>query len=692
MSKSKLESTIEQIDKRFGKGAVIDGNTLIEVERQKTGSLGLDIITGGGWGKGKIVEIYAPESSGKSSVCIHTMVQAQKDQPNKRVALIDTEHAFDKNYAKNLGLNTDNLLISQPDCIWEEEFILTGNGYVKIKNILVFENIGSIGSDFTLENKLCSNLMYSNKVGFILRTGNFDLVTSKEHRVKTYNGYKTVGDLVPKKDYIEAIYRHKMFPSENETSLTPETSFLLGAFLGDWCYKRSSPTFTGIDEDLNSKILNIVDKNFSDTTYKQNGIAYRFVKKNGVHNSHIRSSLKNFLVNYLGEVAGQDKYVPLEIFKSGRENIANFLAGLIMTDGTVRKDGQSVSYTNYIKKVVLDVSSLLSFLEIPHRIYTKKKNMDSGVKVCYEICINSKEGLSNLIANIPLTSYKLDRLALADLEQKKSFIRFPKDMWRLIFEEIRNKGYSITEFSNIFYGKNENRHYFNNRRDISNEFIIKLNSILKSDVLQSFIDSDIYYTNVKEVAETTEVLKMIDLTVDENHNFIANNLLVHNCGEQALEIAEMLVDSGEISVLVIDSVAALTPQAEIDGEMGESKMGLHARLMSQALRKMTAKISKANTVCIFTNQLRDKIGVMYGNPEVTTGGNALKFYSSIRVDMRRKQGDKNSEGDVVNNHVTVKTVKNKLASPFQKQSLILFLEKELMYIAKFFIMLYKKGL
>lgn len=136
-------------------------------------------------------------------------------------------------------------------------------------------------------------------------------------------------------------------------------------------------------------------------------------------------------------------------------------------------------------------------------------------------------------------------------------------------------------------------------------------------------------------------------------------------GEQALEVADSLIRSGAIDIVVIDSVAALTPKAEIEGDMGDSKMGLQARLMSQALRKLTANISKTNTCCVFINQLRDKIGVMFGNPETTTGGNALKFYSSVRLDIRKvtqlKDGD-----EVSGNRVRVKVVKNKVAPPFRK--------------------------
>jgi len=136
-------------------------------------------------------------------------------------------------------------------------------------------------------------------------------------------------------------------------------------------------------------------------------------------------------------------------------------------------------------------------------------------------------------------------------------------------------------------------------------------------------------------------------------------------GEQALEIAEQLIRSSAIDIIVIDSVAALTPKAELEGEMGDSKMGLQARLMSQALRKLTAAINKTNTTCIFINQLRDKIGVTYGNPETTTGGNALKFYASVRLDIRKITALKDGE-EVKGNQTRVKVVKNKLAPPFRK--------------------------
>lgn len=169
------------------------------------------------------------------------------------------------------------------------------------------------------------------------------------------------------------------------------------------------------------------------------------------------------------------------------------------------------------------------------------------------------------------------------------------------------------------------------------------------------------------IAAIIDAEHAFDRSYAEKLGVDTDNLLISqpDNGEQALEIADHLIRSGAVDIVVIDSVAALTPKAEIEGDMGESKMGLQARLMSQALRKLTANISRTNTCCIFINQLREKIGVMFGNPETTTGGNALKFYASIRLDIRRVTQMKEGE-EVTGNRTRVKVVKNKVAPPFRK--------------------------
>jgi recombination protein RecA len=169
------------------------------------------------------------------------------------------------------------------------------------------------------------------------------------------------------------------------------------------------------------------------------------------------------------------------------------------------------------------------------------------------------------------------------------------------------------------------------------------------------------------IAAIIDAEHAFDRFYSENLGVDVDNLFISqpDNGEQALEIADNLIRSGAIDIIVIDSVAALTPKAEIEGDMGDSKMGLQARLMSQALRKLTANINRTHTTCIFVNQLREKIGVMFGNPETTTGGHALKFYSTIRLDIRRA-GQLKDTNDATGNRTKVKVVKNKLAPPFRK--------------------------
>jgi len=169
------------------------------------------------------------------------------------------------------------------------------------------------------------------------------------------------------------------------------------------------------------------------------------------------------------------------------------------------------------------------------------------------------------------------------------------------------------------------------------------------------------------IAAMIDAEHAFDRTYAKNLGVNLETLLISqpDNGEQALEIADNLIRSGAVDIVVIDSVAALTPKAEIEGEMGDNKVGLQARLMSQALRKLTANIAKTNTCCIFINQLREKIGIMFGNPETTTGGNALKFYASVRIDVRRTTQIKDGE-EALGNRTRVKVVKNKMAPPFKK--------------------------
>ena len=211
--------------------------------------------------------------------------------------------------------------------------------------------------------------------------------------------------------------------------------------------------------------------------------------------------------------------------------------------------------------------------------------------------------------------------------------------------KIENKNKNISESNIIRYLPRNNKLFFISNLDISNnkDFNTRLNTNQKDDL----------------VLLKNGIFAYLGVDIDNLYISQPDN------GEQALEIADHLISSGAVDLVVVDSVAALTPKSEIEGEMGDSKMGLHARLMSQALRKLTATINKTGCTLIFINQIRMKIGVMFGNPETTTGGNALKFYSSVRLDIRRIAAIKNGD-EVIGNSTRVKVVKNKVAPPFRK--------------------------
>ena len=204
---------------------------------------------------------------------------------------------------------------------------------------------------------------------------------------------------------------------------------------------------------------------------------------------------------------------------------------------------------------------------------------------------------------------------------------------------------------------------------------------------------------IAEVQKTGGIAAIIDaehafdrfyaekLGVDVDNLFISQP----NNGEQALEIADQLIRSSAVDLVVVDSVAALTPKAEIEGEMGDSKVGLHARLMSQALRKLTSTIAKTNTTCIFINQLREKIGIMFGNPETTTGGNALKFYASVRLDIRKGSSIKDGD-EIIGNITRVKVIKNKVAPPFRKAEFEIYFGEGISHLCEVFSLAVELGI
>jgi protein RecA len=659
--KKSVDLAIKQMDKAFGKGALVRlGDKEIEpIESISTGSLGLDIALGGsGIPKGRVIEIYGPESSGKTTLTLHAIAECQK--AGGVCAFIDAEHALDVKYAADIGVDTDNLLISQPECVSIDEFILTNKGYERFGDISEKDKVVTVNDKNKLTNKETTNFNYSNKDAFLLKTSTFQMECSNTHKIKTDMGYKKLKDL-SLEDKIEYIYKHNLFSNKNKTLLNEELSFILGSFIADGNYNSSCPRFYNIDEDYIQKLNSYIKNNFPNTTWTQSGCTFRYKKNNSSSHNHELSDLKIFLNKYLGSVSGKDKFIPKEIFNSGKDNIKAFLSGYFLADGHTSKSG-SLSISCSIKENILNISSLFNFLGIPTSIRERVKN---NKFTYYELTMNSKEASNFFLKEMDIVGYKRNRLDAAK-DKKESFIRFSNKTWELIFDEIKQKYKTLVSFYNELNNTNHDQHHFNTKRGISNEYLIKINKLLKSKKIKELLESNIAYSNIISISSLNKKVDMLDITVKEHHNFIINNMVVHNCGEQALEIVETLIRSGSVDLVIVDSVAALTPKVEIDGDMDDQQVGVQARLMSKALRKITGLMNNTNTTVIFINQIRMKIGMTgYGSPETTTGGNALKFYSSVRLDIRRiatlKQGE-----NPIGNRTKVKVVKNKVAPPFRQ--------------------------
>jgi protein RecA len=680
--KDALDIAMETLNKRYGKGSVLSGDETVVTERVGTGSLGLDIITGGGYGVGRIVELYGPESSGKTTLCIHAMVEAQKKFPNKKVAVVDTEHCLSGDsliYDPISGSNTSCRQLFEQD----EEFTV----------------LSLVGGNYIPQKAIIKNTGEKELYKIVSETG-IELKITANHEVLTQDGFKRVDSL----SLGDCIYRPKSLsnlPTE-KVDFDKDLYFLLGFYLADGVNLTSveTPKIAKEDPECIKVLSAIVEKygcNFEPKGNHIHSISTKditnysidsevlmelFVDKKltlgeigakiGLNTQTIRRELirrgipsdydfrahaldlrmlrreadtdkiegvvevktsKNPITRFLREFP--ETYLQHKVVRLPKnltkEQLRHFLAGYISADGTViDPDNQhraSVSVSTSSRIMAKDIEmSLLKFGIESNFSKSKKEGYDD----CYVVTVNGVENCKTFLENIPIISYKKERLERA-------------------VQSVRPI---------------ERRKYEGEKR------ILKIKSITKLDVKETVYDISVKnsdYESQNFICEGVIVHNCFDKTYAESLGLNMDEVIISqpSSGEEALEIAELLIATGKLSICLIDSVAALIPQKEIDGEMGDSNMGLHARLMSQACRKLTGPVSKTGTVLFFTNQMRLKIGVMFGDPRTTTGGEALKFYASMRIELSKKQGEKDGD-EVLTSRVTCKTVKNKLAPPFRK--------------------------
>ena len=611
MSK-KIDLTVLEgnINKRFGKGTFFrpkDG-TIEGVELLSTGSMKIDDALGGGVPFGRIIEIYGGESSGKAQPLYSKILT-----PDGFIEMRDVK----KGTIVNTPCGDTTTVIG-----------VYPQGVKKIYRI-------------TLDDKTTADCC-EDHLWFVTQRG--------DNRYK-----KELGQVLSVKELLESGLKHRsgqrkykvpaISSQKFNNSELPVDPYLMGILLGDGSFRRSNGIkVSNTDEEILSAIKKICKRDFDNLKLsKKRGFCdYGLIK---IKRGHSKTVLyKEIEKMGLTGLYSYEKFIPDIYLKTSKENRIALLQGLMDSDGTAGKNG-TISYTSTSKQLSEDFEFLTRSLGL--RVTTSSRVTQYTSKTG-----NKVDGRE---------SYRSNILKTTDIDF---------DLFRLS-RKLERVGEECSQYSNRFIesieevGEAECQCIMVGHPDslyVTDNFIPTHNTTCSLQIMAqaqklghpvAFIDAE--HALDRDYAE--------QLGVDLDNVYLTQP----DCGEDALEILDMILDDGQIKLVVVDSVAALVPRQELEGEMGGSSMGTQARLMSQACRKITGKIGKANCIVIFINQTRMKIGVMYGNPETTTGGNALKFYASQRLEVRRKNDAslKDKNGDLIGHTFKLKVVKNKIAPPFR---------------------------
>ena len=548
----KLTKALDNIMKKHGKGSVVVGDEAIEYKRISTGSLGLDIITGGGYPEGKHVEIMAPESSGKAQPLTSKVLT-----PSGWMRMGDLQIG---SIISNVDGSVQEVIGIFPQGI-QDVYRLTlddGSSMECTKDHL-----------FTVQTR-DSELYQILKLSDMQDNG---LVSANQTRKYKLPGIK---------------------PIEFNKKILPLHPYMMGFLLGDGCFSNKS--FSTSDDEILNIFNNIIETEKYDLeVYKVNNSEYdyRYCKKSSKKGK--KNIICEVLDNYdLLTKKSHNKFIPEDYMYTSVEDRLELLRGLMDSDGTIDDDGNGLSYTSTsisLAKNVRDLFRSFGFRAVVgNKItqYSNKLGVKTSGKKAYVVSIISDCKLINPFR----LSRKSKLYEKVDCDKKKYGFRYITNIEKIGESECQCIKVSSPD---ALY--------------ITDDYIVTHNTTV---AIYGMISAQKKYPNKRVVmidaehAFDRDYAEALGLKMDEVLIVQPDN------GEQGLEIADELIESGEISFITIDSIAALTPKSEIDGEMGDSKMGLHARLMSQAFRKLTAKSSKTGTVVFWTNQLREKIGVMFG--------------------------------------------------------------------------------
>lgn len=669
-----LNKTLSEIRKQYGNGAIMrmDESTAEDVEVIPTGSIGLDRALGvGGIPRGRIIEVYGPEAGGKC-LTADTYIQTQD-------GVQTIKEIFEKH----------NVV---PSCTTKN----TRKEY-KLVNIN-----GNLENTKTFTNNGRRNIIkIKTKSGNVVKsTYNHPWLVMNEYG---YNVWRKTDNL-QKGDYL---IQNRKYDSLVNTKNIREEFYMLGLLLADGCFDKNRISITNDDPD----IRRFIENNMSACL----GIAYKKYDRpeNNTTDYHFNSKEKVELFyntyNYKKCIA-KEKYISNKIRSAGREAIRSFIMGFVDCESYISKNDIEITSASYT--LLFELKMLLSYFGIVS-ILKDKTVKGYEHNDYYRLAINGNNAIlyRDIVGS---NSEKITaRLSLIDAGDYRDNVPNIKHILTSLVQSVNSDRdlYSIAgEYLTTGRGQEVPYRVLSKVLDWCNKHNESTSPII--DYVKKLVSDNYYYDEIlsidNDVAEPT-----FDFEMSETHSFIANGIVSHNTtlalqilaeaqklggtvafidaehaldlayaqklgvdpsklfltqpdsGEQGLEITESLVRSGAIDIVVIDSVAALVPAAELAGEMGDAQMGLQARLMSQALRKLTAITSKTNTTVLFINQLRTKFNVSFGSPEITSGGNALKFYASVRLDVRRISSIK--EDDVpIGNRVKVKVVKNKVSPPFRE--------------------------